>query len=102
MGSYTEQASRAPLPGAGAQITVPAASSSAAVDLSAYLNRWVLLIADVKTHYRAGDASVGAAVATDVWMAADQERQHFVVPGRTHLRVFGASSAGLLSYAEVG
>lgn len=95
MSAYESQAAHAPLPGAPlATITVPNASSSAAVDLSAAAGKWVNLKADTKTHFRAGESGVGEATADDYWLTADMAEPFKVVPGRTHIRVFGASAAG--------
>lgn len=99
--SYQEQASRRALPGVGTQVTVPSGASSSAVDLSAFLNSRVLLIASVKTHIRAGNASMAAAATTDAWLPAETPADFLVTPDRTHIRVWG-TAAGVLSIASLG
>lgn len=101
MSNYEAQAAHAPLPGPGIAVAVPNAVSSAAQDLSAFLGKYVYLVATVKTHIRAGTASVGAASATDVWFPPDLPAQFKVTANKTHIRVFGASAAGVLAIAEV-
>lgn len=95
--SYEAQAAHAPLPGAPlVTIAVLNATSTDAEDLSDALNKWVVLKADTKTHFRCGASDVGAATADDYWCTADIGEPFKVVEGRTHIRTFGASAAGKL------
>lgn len=99
--SYPAQAAHAPLPGAGTQITVPNGSASAATDLNAFKDRWVILISSVKAHIRAGSANTVAAATTDVWLPADFPQQFKVTEATRWLSTWGNGGAGVLSVALV-
>jgi hypothetical protein len=98
--SWEAQAAHEPLPGAGAQITVPNASSSAEVDLSAFIGRRLIFVASVKTHIRAGVAGLAAAATTDVWIPAEVPVKFKVTAARSRVRVYG-TAAGVLNYATI-
>lgn len=100
MSAYESQAAHAPLPGPGTQIAVPNGASSLAFDLSTHLGKYVYLIASTKTHFRAGTSGMGPATSLDVWMPSDVPVQFKVTANKTHIRVFGASAAGVVSVAE--
>ena len=101
MSAFESQAAHAPLPGAGTQITVPSGSASAATDLNAFMGKWVMVIASVKTHIRAGSTNAVAAATTDVWLPADVPQQFKVTEATRWLSTWGNGGAGLLSVAQV-
>lgn len=100
MSSLATQHLRAVAPAAGATVTI-STSSSAAVDLSAFVGEVVLFKASVKTHFLFGPTSaVADATATDMYLAADQSISLEITSERKFLKAIG-TGAGLLHYVAV-
>lgn len=97
--SYESQASHSPVWAATTSITL-SASSTAAIDLTAYRGKWVRIITDIKAHVKWGDSTVGAAATTDPWFPADSPEQFKIVEGRDHVRAI-AAGAGTMHVSVV-
>lgn len=98
--SYEAQAALVHLPGPGITAAIPSGSSSAAIDLSAYVGQRVRVHVTVLSYLRAGTSAVGAAVVTDAAFPANVPEIFYVSDRRAFVRIYG-SGAGTLSVSPV-
>lgn len=94
------QGAQATPPGPATAVSV-STTSTAAQDLSAFEGKYVVMIADVKTHVRFGTSSVGAATTNDFYLPADTPLQFYIPPSghRSYFRAV-AEDDGTLHVAD--
>jgi hypothetical protein len=99
------QAARRTPPGAGTATTVNT-TSTAAVDLSAHLEEFVMFQAQGTSgegiHIRFGDSDVGASTANDIQIPTGDAQEFVIIAGRTHFRAIGTAASLKLVYAVTG
>lgn len=96
------QAARRIAPTAGTAIAAGNGSAGAAVDLNAYLNRYVSFKFPGKTHLRFGPTNAVAAATSDYYLAADQGEDFIVTEATRWVSGWGIGGAHAGSGAPTG